>query len=181
MGEREDAHETFKLRRLDKALKTNYELAFDNLCENLWHQMSFYPATWLAVPYLARLMEKWEKESDAEWMFRGILAVGSCLATDVFGDRPKEDEVWESCENCDEEIEFGYFDPSKRIEKADVPVKKWDGESLADVNSWLFNLFVLLGDTEGVERLCYYFGTYTCPECGKRTNVLTGMIGYFLP
>lgn len=95
-GEREDARETFKLRRLDKAPKTNYELAFDNLCENLWHQMSFYPATWLAVPYLARLMERWEKENDAEWMFRGILAVGSCLATDVFGDRPKEDEVRES-------------------------------------------------------------------------------------
>ena len=109
-------------------------------------------------------------------MFRGILAVGSCLATDVFGDRPEEDDVRESyenailqirdmttdflaghmdvvrekhislrrgfafavtailgerrlafllamsglescyivcpdCENCDEEIEFGYFDP----------------------------------------------------------------------
>lgn len=245
-GEREDARETFQLRRLDKAPKTNYELAFDNLCENLWHQMSFYPATWLAVPYLARLMERWEKENDAEWIFRGILAVGSCLATDVFGDRPKEDEVRESyknailqirdmttsflaghmdgvrekhislrrgfafavtaimgerrlaflltmselescyvvcpgCENCDEEIEFGYFDPSGRIEKADVPAKKWDGESLADISSWLFNLFALLGDTEGVERLRYYFGTYTCPECGKRTDVLTGMAGYFLP
>ena len=245
-GEREDATETFKLRRLDSTLKTNYELAFDNLCENLWHQMSFYPATWLAVPYLARLMERWEKENDAEWMFRGIMAVGSCLATDVFGDRPKEDDVRESyenavlqvrdmtidflaghmdgvqekpislrrefafavtaimgerrlafllimselescyivcpgCENCDEEIEFGYFDPSGRIEKTDVPIKKWDGENLADVSSWLFNLFVLLGDTEGVERLCYYFGTYACPECGKRTEVLTGMAGYFLP
>lgn len=246
MGEREDAHETFKLRRLDNAPKTNYELAFDNLCENLWHQMSFYPATWLAVPYFARLMEGWEKEKDAEWIFRGILAVGSCLATDVFGDRPEEDDVRESyenailqirdmttdflaghidvvrekhislrrgfafavtailgerrlaflltisglescyivcpdCENCDEEIEFGYFDPSTRIEKADVPIKKWDGESLADVSSWLFNLFALLGDTEGVERLRYYYGTYTCPECGERTEVLTGMAGYFLP
>ncbi len=246
MGKREDAHETFKLRRLDKALKTNYELAFDNLCENLWHQMSFYPATWLAVPYLARLMEGWEKENDTEWMFRGILAAGSCLATDVFGDRPKEDDVRESyenailqirdmtidflaehmddvrqkhiswrrgfafavtaimgerrlaflliiselescyifcpgCENCDEEIAFGYFDPSMRIEKADVPVKKWDGESQEDICSWLFNLFALLDDTEGLERLRYYFGTYTCPECGKRTDVLTGMTGYFLP
>lgn len=246
MGKREDAHETFKLRRLDNAPKTNYELAFDNLCENLWHQMSFYPATWLAVPYLARLMEGWEKENDAEWMFQGILAVGTCLATDVFGDRPKENDVGESyenailqirdmtidflagymdvvrekhisfrrgfaaavtaimgerelafllimselescyiicpgCENCDEDIEFGYFDPSERIEKADVPAKKWDGESMTDVSTWLFNLFALLGDTEGVELLRYYFGTYTCPECGERTEVLTGMSGYFLP
>ncbi|MCI8853152.1 MAG: hypothetical protein HFI32_06600 [Lachnospiraceae bacterium] len=245
MGEREDAPETFQLRRLDKEQKTNYELAFDNLCENLWHQMSFYPATWLAVPYLARLMEGWEKEEDTKWLFQGILAVGNCLATDVYGDRPAEEEVWESyenailrirditvdflaghldavrkkhiswrrgfafsvmailgekklaflfamsglescyivcpgCENCDEEIEFGYFDPSRRIEKADVPAEKWDGESLGDIKIWLFNLFALLGDGEGMERLRYYFGTYTCPECGERTAVLTGMEEYFL-
>lgn len=245
MGEREKAPETFKLRRLEAVPKTNYELAFDNLCENLWHQMSFYPATWLAIPYLARLMEGWEKEGDIKWLFQGILAAGSCLATDVFGDRPGEDDVRESyenailrirdmtfdflaghmdhvreqhislrrgfafavtailgekklaylltmselescymvcpgCENCDEEVEFGYFDPSERIEKAEIPAKKWDGESLADTSLWMFNLFALLGDMEGIERLRYYFGTYTCPECGERTAVLTGMAGYFL-
>lgn len=62
MGERDEAPETFQLRCLDNSPKTHYEMAFDNLCENLWHQMSFYPATWLAVPYLARLMERWERE-----------------------------------------------------------------------------------------------------------------------
>ena len=245
MGEREAAPETFKLRRLDNAPKTNYEMAFDNLCENLWHQMSFYPATWLAVPYLARLMEDWEKENDTEWLFQGIVAAGSCLATDVFGDRPGEDEVQESyenailqirdmtidflavhmdhvrekgihwrgefafavtailgekelafmffmsglescyivcpnCENCDEEIEFGYCDPDKRIEKAEVPVGKWDGRSLGDVKLWLFNLFALLDDAEGMERLRYNFGIYTCPECGEKMPVLTGMKEYFL-
>lgn len=41
MGERKDAQETFRLRRLERTEKTNYEIAFDNLCENLWHQMSF--------------------------------------------------------------------------------------------------------------------------------------------
>ncbi len=244
-GEREAAPETFKLRRLEKIPKTNYEIAFDNLCENLWHQMSFYPATWLALPYLARLMEGWEKEEDVEWMVQGILAAGSCLATDVYGDRSGEDDVQESyenailqiramtidflaghmdaiqaedlqqrrefaiaaaailgekklafmlimsgmescyivcpnCENCDEEIEFGYFDPSERIEKTKAPSGRWDGKSLEDVKSWLFNLFELLDDTEIMERLCYYFGTYICPECGERTPVFTGMEEYFL-
>ena len=244
-GERENAPETFQLRRLDKTPRTNYEMAFDNLCENLWHQMSFYPATWLALPYLAGLMEGWKKENDKEWLFQGILAVGGCLATDVYGDRPKEDQVWESyekaalrirditvdflaehmdyvrekhiswrrgfafavtailgektlafmltmselescyivcpgCENCDEEIEFGYFDPSERIEKAEMPAEEWDGESLTDVKLWLFHLFGLLGDAEGMERLCYYFGNYTCPECGETTPVFEGMEGYFL-
>lgn len=43
--------------------------------------------------------------------------------------RKKRYIVCPGCENCDEEIEFGYFDPSRRIEKADLPVKKWDDKS----------------------------------------------------
>ena len=243
MGDRESAPETFKLRRLENIPKTRYETAFDNLTENLWHQMSFYPATWLALPYLAKLMEQWEREQDVKWLFNGILAAGGCLATDVFGDRPGEEELsrsyenaaWQirlqtirflakhldyvrehgnsrefatavmavlgerklsymlflsylescylvcpACEYCDEEIEFGYFDPRERIELAEIPSEKWDGESLKDVKQWVFNLFALLGDGEGIERLRCYFGTYVCPECGKRTPVLKGMEGYFL-
>lgn len=207
--------------------------------------MSFYPASWLVLPYLARLMEGWEKEKDQEWIFQGILAAGSCLATDVYGGRPGENDIYESyqnairqirvmtidflagcldyvreksvhskrefaaavtailgerklayilflsyfescyivcpdCENCDEEIEFGYFKPSERIEETKMPSGKWDGESLEDVKLWLFNLFGLLGDKEGEERLRYYFGTYVCPECGKKVSVLTGMEEYYL-
>ena len=88
--------------------------------------------------------------------------------------------VCPACEYCDEEIEFGYFDPRERIELAEIPSEKWDGESLEDVKQWVFNLFALLGDGEGIERLRCYFGTYVCPECGNRTPVLKGMEGYFL-
>ena len=244
MGEREKAPETFKLRRLENVPKTNYELAFDNLCENLWHQMSFYPATWLALPYLARLMEGWEREKDLKWVFRGIMAAGSFLATDVYGDRPDEEDIYESyrnaglriravtidflagnldcvrekavqwrrefamavtailgeqklaymlslsgfnsyyivcpeCENCDEDMEVGYFELSERMKRAKAPSGKWDGRSLEDVRLWLPNLFNLLEDEEGEELLAYYFGTYVCPECGKKTPVLTGMEGYY--
>lgn len=140
-GEREDAHETYKLRRLDNAPKTNYELAFA-------------VTAILGEIRLAFLLTMSELES--------------CYI------------VCPGCENCDEEIEFGYFDPSKRIEKVDVPAKQWDGVSMEDTSVWLFNLFALLSDTGGVERLRYYFGTYTCPECGQRIAVLTGMAGYFL-
>ena len=244
MGKREEAPETFKLRRLEKAVKTNYEIAFDNLFENLYHQMSFYRATWLVLPYLAKLMEGWEKEKDADWLFQGIMAAGSCLATDIYGEKPGEEHVYENyrnamsqirdmtirflaeymdyvrekavswrrefaiavtailgqqklaymlflsgmgscyivcpfCENCDEEIEFGYCEPSEKIQVAKQPSKSWDGESLEDVKQWLFHLFDLIEDSEGKERLCYYFGTYTCPECGEETPVLTGMEEYF--
>ncbi len=244
MGERDKAPETFKLRRLENVPKTNYELAFDNLCENLWHQMSFYQATWLALPYLARLMEGWEREKELEWMFQGILAAGSVLATDVYGDRPDEEDIYESyqnaalqiramtidflagnldyvrekevhwrrefamavtailgeqklaymlslsgfdsfyivcpeCENCDEEMEVGYFELSERMKKMKTPSDKWDGRSLEDVKLWLPNLLDLLEDEEGKELLSYYFGTYVCPECGKKSPVLTGMEEYY--
>ncbi|MCI9337519.1 MAG: hypothetical protein HFH93_08270 [Lachnospiraceae bacterium] len=244
IGERDKAPETFKLRRLENIPKTNYELAFDNLCENLWHQMSFYPATWLALPYLARLMEGWEREKDLEWMFRGIQAAGSFLSTDVYGDRPGEEDIYESyrnaglqiramtidflagnldyirekqvywrrefavavaailgeqrlaymlslsafqsyyivcpnCENCDEDMEVGYFALSERMKKMKVSSDKWDGRSLEDVRLWLPNLLNLLEDQEGEECLRYYFGTYVCPECGKKTPVLKGMEEYY--
>lgn len=242
-GERDRAPETFKLRRLETAVKTNYELAFDNLLENLYHQMSFYRASWLVLPYLARLMEGWEKEKDREWLFRGIMAAGSILATDVYGEKPEDDLyvsyrnailqirditisflaecmdyvlekdiglrrefavsvlavlgeeklafmlflsgfescyiVCPSCENCDEEIEFGYCEPSEKIKMAKEPLKRWDGESLKDVKQWVFNLFDLIGDSEGKEKLCYYFGTYVCPECGEKVPVLKGMEEYY--
>ncbi len=217
----------------------------NTICENLWHQMSFYPATWLALPYLARLMESWEREENLEWMFRGIMASGSFLSTDVCGDRPGEEEIYESyqnaglqiramtidflagnldfvrekevhwrrefaiavaailgeqrlaymlflsgfhsyyivcaeCENCDEEMDVGYFELSERMKKAKAPSGKWDGRSLEDVKMWLPNLLHILEDEEGEERLSYYFGTYVCPECGKKVAVLTGMEGYYL-
>lgn len=244
MSEKEKAPEVIKLRRLDNSPKTNYEIAFDNLCENLCHQMSFYPASWLALPYLAMLMEDWEKERDLEWTFRGILMAGSCLATDVFGDRPAEAQVFESWENAalhirvmtinflaehlayvlekepgcrqefavavtailgekkfaymlflsafascyigcpscefwDEDMEFGDSVVSERIQEAESPTELWDGESLEDAKLWLFNLFALLKDQEGQEKLRCYFGTYTCPECGERIPVLTGMEEYY--
>ena len=39
-----------KLRRLDMEEKEDYRIAFDNLSENLMHQMSFYEAAWLVMP-----------------------------------------------------------------------------------------------------------------------------------
>ncbi len=291
MGAREEAPEALKLRRLETVPKTNYEIVFDNLFENLYHQMSFYQATWLVIPYLAKIMSKWEEEEDLEWVFRGIMAAGSTLATDVFGDRPEdnrygeedmlwtdrygdkaegiseadrygdkaEDRTWAdtydgkpkeisvyesyqnaikqiqaitvnflaehlayvlekgdyrrsefavavsailgerklaymlflsslnacyvvcpACDNCDEEMEIGYFDLSERIEPADIPAGKGDSKSPGDAKQWLYNLFALLEDHMGLEYLRYIFGIYTCPECGEKIPVLAGMEAYYL-
>ena len=44
-----------KLLRLDPEEKDDFRIAFDNLFENLFHQMSFYYATYLVLPYLVNL------------------------------------------------------------------------------------------------------------------------------
>ena len=76
-------------------------------------------------------------------------------------------------------MEFGDSVVSERIQEAERPTELWDGESLEDAKLWLFNLFALLKDQEGQEKLRCYFGTYTCPECGERIPVLTGMEEYY--
>ena len=35
-----------------------FEDAFENLCETLWHQMSFYKASYLAMPYMLKFLEQ---------------------------------------------------------------------------------------------------------------------------
>ena len=61
--------------------------------------------------------------------------------------------VCPECENCDEEMEVGYFELSERMKEAKAPSGKWDGRSLEDVKLWLPNLFRLLEDEEGEELL----------------------------
>ena len=88
--------------------------------------------------------------------------------------------VCPACENCDEEMEVGYFELSERMKKISASFDKWDGKSLEDVKLWLPNLLHLLEDEEGEELLSYYFGTYVCPECGEEMPVLAGMEEYYL-
>ena len=47
---------------LDFEEKECDQINFDNLCENLSHQLSFYNATYLAMPYLLLFLEKKRKE-----------------------------------------------------------------------------------------------------------------------
>ena len=39
---------------------SDYYIAFENLFENLSHQMSFYNATYITLPYIVALLEQYE-------------------------------------------------------------------------------------------------------------------------
>jgi len=84
MGDVMEIPPQMKIRRLDFEEKNDYQITFDNLCENLTHQMSFYDASYLTMPYLVTLLEQKEAEQDSDWQFSILCNLGICLATDIY-------------------------------------------------------------------------------------------------
>ena len=233
-----------KIIRLDFEDKADDTINLDNLCENLSHQMSFYDATYLAMPYLALLFELKKQQQDFEGQYLLICQAGMIFATDLPCDNgkgsaslPPEIQTsyqqsktlfqkmtqefleqnmeqlkqkesgdlqffctsllailkdpqaayqlvvgsWEqvcvecpSCEYYDEDMESeGFYNPE--IVKARVaPV----GQDLQEPNKstyqWLCDLFDAFG-IEDAWKLPYYYGTYTCPECGEQGILMDWM------
>lgn len=239
--------DTEKLRRLDFQEKDSYEIIFDNLSENLTHQLSFYDAAYLAMPYLVLLLELKRQENDFDWEMKVISLAGDILSTDsmcckgeeeaaaekevsdsyersvailkemtkdfldknmdglkeqdsgwlqyfctglmaILGDRDAAWQMmigqWEqcpvSCPDCgfyDEEMEAdGFYDKEqlKKIEPAPSVLGKWDKKSYDDTYLWFSNLVHLLG-VEDEWKVAYYYGTYTCPECGSKGILMEWM------
>ncbi len=83
MGDLAPSPNPLKLRRLDPEDKDNYRVVLDNLFENLTHQLSFYKATYLVMPYMVKLLEKKKTENDFDWQLVIICEMGICLATDI--------------------------------------------------------------------------------------------------
>lgn len=236
-----------KLCRLDTEEKENYYIAFDNLCENLSHQMSFYSATYLALPYLVKILERDSRFRTFERTLTMLSKIGLCLATDIpcnyreqlaegeilisyeasilklqeltkqfikqyrekikkldfnertmlitailaiLGDREVAfiltmscwDECYmlcERCEYCEEELILSDDEAKEAITPAESMIGKWDGSSYEDTYLWLSNTINMFGAKEELEILSYYYGTYTCPECGNKKKVIDFMKQYY--
>ena len=231
-----------KLRRLDPEEKDQERVAFDNLCENLSHQMSFYPALYLALPYMVKLLG--QKAGDYDWQLLIFSEIGICLATDVTWENEPAprlpEDITESCreaaailaeraerflkENRKKLRREGTFERRRlclglygllgdRREAFALVMNQWetcyvhcahcgyldedleliDGKQrrkLRPLRFWqkkpaAFTRFrrILhqMGDWEGEELLACYYGGYVCPACGKRSDVMEGLIGAFDP
>lgn len=231
-----------KLRRLDPEEKDQERVAFDNLCENLSHQMSFYPALYLALPYMVKLLG--QKAGDYDWQLLIFSEIGICLATDVTWENEPAprlpEDITESCreaaailaeraerflkENRKKLRREGAFERRRlclglygllgdRREAFALVMNQWetcyvhcthcgyldedleliDGKQrrkLRPLRFWqkkpaAFTRFrrILhqMGDWEGEELLACYYGGYVCPACGKRSDVMEGLIGAFDP
>lgn len=233
-----------KIVRLDFEEKDDDRINFDNLCENLSHQLSFYDATYLVMPYLVLLLEKKRRAQDFKWQLLIIREAGIILSTEgeqggssevpeevlecyqlskellrdmteefldqhleelkqesedglqyflsgllaIFGDPQAAFQLvvgsWEqtpvSCPECDyfdEEMEDGFYEEDlikEKVEPAESVIGKWDGKSFEDSYLWFSNLAHELG-IEDEWKIPYYYGTYTCPECGKKGILIEWM------
>ena len=225
----------------------NFEDIFENLCEKLTHQMSFYDASYLALPYLLKLYDKKVEEQDFEWQLRLLCAMGMIVMTDISGlhdsdrvapelvknfqncvvvlaektkkfivkyqdllaeldDNTKSyfyvmalailddrraayvltsccfSEIYAVCDECDmwnEEMAMISDEEIEEIEPAKPVIGHWDGKSLADTYQWYSNFLYILGDEEAAKALSYYYGVYTCPECGKKGVAMEFAKRYF--
>jgi len=73
---------------------SDYYIAFENLFENLSHQMSFYNATYITLPYIVALLEQYENNFLEQFYI--ISNVGYCIATDIPENHSKEDKIEQS-------------------------------------------------------------------------------------
>ena len=64
-----------------------------------------------------------------------------------------------------------------RIVPAEPVCGKWDGKDFSDSYLWLSNLAHILG-IEDAWKIPYYYGTYTCPECGSKGILMDWMKKY---
>jgi len=67
----------------EEDMEDTEKIAMENLMEQLCHQMSFYEATYLAMPYLVRILEKKQEEDDVEGQMAFITHMGFLVGTDV--------------------------------------------------------------------------------------------------
>ncbi len=157
-----------KIRRLDREEKSDYEIIFDNLCENLTHQLSWYEAGYLAMPYLVLLLEKKRREQNYEWEKKIISAAGDILCTDS------------SC--CRGEGQIQIPDPVKEsyylsVELLTEMTKEFLSRNMHRLKEeepgWLqyfsTDLLAILGDRDAAFQMM--IGQWeqclvTCPECG---------------
>lgn len=238
-----DAPEVGRLRRLDTAEKSDFQVAFDNLCENLSHQMTSYEAIYLALPYIVKLLSRKIAENDFAWQVNIFSEMGCCLATDIPNQCSRDfeaampPEILESyqaaimrlqeyakkfvqknldniaalpeydrefllvgllgifgshtlasvlilsddnncglaCPKCDFYDEEIYLDdPEFQAAVQTPPIEPWDGQSFDQPQVWLPALLAKLGGSEKLnpELLPYYFGEFTCPECGHKAPLL---------
>ena len=150
-------------------------VAFDNLCEQLSHQLSFYSALYLVMPYLVKIYERWEKE--AGFFMQGMLLsnIGIFLATDNLYNHTMEQDILKERDSNFSEI-FSNYQYSIEViqEKAKTFLFQYIDQlkqiDMEDRSMFATGIMGILGDREAAFLLT--LGAWSqcvlyCPNCGE--------------
>ena len=83
------------------------------------------------------------------------------------------------CETENEDIEE-FNEEIECIKPADSVIGMWDKKDFSNEYIWFANYLDMLGLDEKVEITPYYYGTYTCINCGKVHTVKSALNDYFI-
>ena len=87
----------------EEVLQEQFEIAMENLGETLSHQMSFYNASYLALPYMLKVLEKKIEENDFQWQLQMFSSLGMIIMCDVPRNHYKksvDEAIVENYNNC---------------------------------------------------------------------------------
>lgn len=148
----------------------------------------------LAVKKLAGLTKRFinlnlHKIKDMDEQQRGMLLAGALA---IFGAREAAFELAMTSDleelgmMCGEDCEFFEegFDPYDQdnehgvVKPAQYEAGKWDGQTFDHASCWTLALADLLGAKRELDALRYFYGEFTCPECGKTKKVIDFMNTY---
>lgn len=234
---------------LNADYKCEYMVAFDNICQQLYHQMTFYDASYIVLPYLVKAFNYWYEKDDFAMQVLFLVNAGIIVSTDNPFSNPHSEDIIKNipeslmesyhksilffkekaeelllnkrdmlkqyspddisyicvsllafigerehsfafllgsfssclvfCEKCGfffEDIELHYDIKSNKeelnkiITPAESVIGKWDKKSLDNTYIWLSNILHLMGNDFDVKKLSYFYGTFTCPDCGAKVK-----------
>lgn len=166
--------DTEKIRRLDDEEKENDEINFDNLSENLMHQMSLYDASYLAMPYLVLFLEKKRQVNDFDWQLKIISLAGDILMTDIpyFGGGSEA--------NIPKDIMESYNRSVDILKEMTKDFLNQNTDKLKEQDSRLLKYFctevlAILGDREAAYALLvggWEVCCRRCPNCGSYDEIM---------
>ena len=116
-----------------------------------------------------------EKEKKIEYCIAMIAIMGDGMLAGILENNLLADDfclVCDACEYCLEQPQQAEKVTLEKIVPIETAIGKWDGQDFSKTYVWLSNLADLLGITYIKNYLPYYFGSYTCSECGKVSSVM---------
>lgn len=165
-------------KTLYASFKSDYMVAFDNICCTLAHQMSFYPASYIALPYLANTFNYWYEKDDFIMQVLFLLNVGIIVSTDIgynteYYKSTRESLPEDVMQNYQDSILFFKEKAEELLSNKLDMLKQPDLFKPVDLTYICISLLALIGKKE--HAFAFLLGNFdqciiSCKNCGLYTE-----------